>query len=181
MWTYYLPSCFGCLYFSLELKFPQQNVLWKLNEFPRCTASAISALRSHQRCRVLRRTEFHADGEDAGPGDDERPEDTRDGRARPVLPLPADLHVGGHRRPDGRAGVLVCHQTSPHQAPLQPAAPIWGSAGETSAFILPLAAGTTACVQERKGQSEGSALNYIAEICWKIWNLVVKTKKRIKV
>lgn len=77
------------------------------------------------------RAEFHPDGEDAGPGDDEWPEDTGDGRAGPVLPLPADLHAGRHRRPDSCAGVLARHQTPTHQAALQPAAPVRGGAGET--------------------------------------------------
>lgn len=70
------------------------------------------------------RAEFHPDGEDAGPGDDEWPEDTGDGRARSVLPLPADLHACGHRRSDSCAGVLVSHQTPSHQTPLQPSAPV---------------------------------------------------------
>lgn len=70
------------------------------------------------------RAEFHSDGEDAGPGDDERPQDTGDGRSRTVLSLPADLHTGGHRRSDRRAGVLAGHQAPPHQATLQPAAPV---------------------------------------------------------
>lgn len=87
-------------------------------------------------CPLSCRAEFHPDGEDAGPGDDERPEDTGDGRARPFLSLPADVHTGGHRRSDRRAGVLVGHQTPPHQATLQPAAPVRGGAGKMEHTVI---------------------------------------------
>lgn len=70
------------------------------------------------------RAEFHPDGEDAGPGDDEWPEDTRDGGAGTLLPLSAHLHTGWHRGFNRRADILARHQTAPHQASLQPAAPI---------------------------------------------------------
>lgn len=81
------------------------------------------------------RAQFYPNGEDAGPGDDEWPEDTRDWRHRPVFPLPAHLHPGGHRRPDRCAGVLVGHQTPSHQASLQPAASVRRGSGKTQTFI----------------------------------------------
>ena len=87
-------------------------------------------------CPLPCRAEFHPDGEDAGPGDDEWPEDTGDGWAWPVLPLTADVNAGGHWRLDRCAGVLVRHQTSSNQASLQPAAPVWGSAGETATYMV---------------------------------------------
>lgn len=78
---------------------------------------------------LSRRAKFQLNGEDTGPGDDERPEDTGDGRVRSLLSLPADIHAAGHRCSDGRPGLLVRHQTPAHPAPLQPAAPVRGSAG----------------------------------------------------
>lgn len=81
-------------------------------------------------CPLSCRAEFHPDGEDAGPGDDERPENTGDGRTWPFLSFLANLHTGGHRRSDCRAGLLVGHQTPSHQATLQPASPVGGGAGK---------------------------------------------------
>lgn len=80
-------------------------------------------------CPLFCRAEFQPDGEDTSPGDDERLEDTRDGRVWPLLSLTADLHAAGHRRSDGRAGLLGRHQTPAHPASLQPASPVRGSAG----------------------------------------------------
>lgn len=82
-------------------------------------------------CHPSCRAQFHPDGEDAGPGDDERPEDPRAGRAGTLLPLAADVRAGQHRRARRRAGVLAGDQAAPGAAALQPAAPVRGGAGET--------------------------------------------------
>lgn len=92
-------------------------------------------------CPPSCRAKFQFDGEDTGPGDDERLEDTGDGWVWPLLSLIADLHAAGHRRSDGRPGLLVRHQTPGHPASLQPAAPVRGSAGRpddqiTACYLL---------------------------------------------
>ena len=71
-------------------------------------------------CRV----EFHPEGEDAVPGNNEWPEDTGNGGSRLLLSLSADLHADGCWHPGRRAGVLDGYQTSAHQAALQPAASV---------------------------------------------------------
>lgn len=80
-------------------------------------------------CPPSRRAKFQLDGENTGPGDDERLEDTGDGWVWPLLSLAADLHAAGHRRSDRCPGLLVRHQTPGHPASLQPAAPVRGSPG----------------------------------------------------
>lgn len=169
----------GCLYCYVELKFPQQNVLWKQNWiFPLCFSDLCSSKSPTfscppqnwvppwwRRCRPRRwwavwgYRRWTSSASSSAPCPPPRwwasapwPPCWRTG-------LPLDL------APSSPPAVCCTNRRKCR----------WDLHVHTAA-----AAAAIPRVEEREMHGEGSALNSIAEICWKIWNLVVKMIEKDK-